>query len=521
MVAYKTLGSLLLSLFLLTNISLAGDSINVNTFNFSKWNKINNPWMNTSNIAGLVYNTSSSGEFNTGYNHQSGDFKPLMNGDNFNEFFLQTVGYQKINKLFLFGEFTYSLNNEENTLWNGTYDPYRGNPYIIGDSVRGATYHKEEYRLNAGVSTSLNKNTTLGVKFNYLVGVGAKQKDPRPENTVTMFAINPGIIIQKGKMKIGFDLGVSNRKEEIDYIQVVTDKSDPSYFTFKGFGFYTYEIKASYDRFQSQKEIFGGFQLETDFANLHSISEIRANYGIEAIDDGSSVIKKSDAGDWKQLKIVFNEQLKRAKNNSIQLVKLNAGFVDGKGIEYNQERVYEGNTTQYKTISKNMKFNRTTIWTQANYNFLSLKENGLVHWDLKANAGFKFNQEKYHYIPEVFSADYMNVDGGISITKNIYAKRLHFAPELSASYQYNLSNSINLSNDEEVTKKQFQNVYIGDFNYFKTDVLNVMACLNIGLNTTQLENINQVYLKLSYNYSNAINTDQTLGILSAKIGFVF
>ncbi len=521
MVVNKSLRLLLLSLVLLVQSAFAGDSINVNSFNISDWYKISNLWMNTSNIAGLSYNSLYAGEATSGYNYQDGDFIRSMDGDNLRELFLHTKGYQKINKLILFGEFAYSNSDEKNTLWNGTFDPYRGNPYIVGDSVSGANYHRESYYLSGGLSSVINSALVAGIKVDYKVCVGAKQKDPRPENVVNQLSINPGIIFQKSKIKIGADIGYLLRKEENNFIQYVTDNPDPTYFYFKGFGFYSSDITANHIRFQSQNSFFGGIQLESNFNKNISITELRANYSIESIDDGSTVIKKEDAGDWKELRISLNEQLKFYKNKTIQLIKLNGNYFNGKGIEYTQDLVYEGSNHQYVTVAKNMKIERNTITGILDYNLLTLNDNGSIDWNLKANTAFKYNQEKYYYIPEIFSADYMNLSAGVGITKNIYTKKLHLAPGINTYYNYNISSNMYLPSDPEITKKQIQEIYIEDFNYFKADILNLAANLKIGLNTTSFKNLEQIYLNLSYNYSNAINLEQTFGIFSSKIGFVF
>jgi hypothetical protein len=515
---------LLFSLVLIVGTTLGNDKFkSTNSFNSFNLYKLKNQWISTGNAAGIVFNPAENiGDVYGGLQFSDGDFYRTREAKENRELFLQSESYQKIKNLNFYGSFSYHNANEKGGLWNGVYSPYRGNPYIVGDSIPGANYHKESYKLSGGIAGKINDHIALGCRVDYFVGVGAKQKDPRPENVVMQFVLNPGIIINTTNSKIGFDIGYRNRKEEIDNIQVASNQADPIFFTFKSFGFYTYTVNSGYDRFQLEKDFFGGLQYETSLLGFESLSEIRGNYSIEKIDDGTSVIKQENAGDWKTINIKFNQQLIAKTNNAFHKINLVGSFLTGDGIEYTQEPVFDDDYhTEYITLSKNLKFTRQTISGKLEYNYLALKTDEKINWDIKAHTGYILNNEKYHYIPEVFTANYSNIDAGIDIVKNIYRNNIHLAPGLLTSYRYNLSNELNLSNDPSIIKKQNTEIFTNDFNFYKENILKLTGKLNIGIDTNSFKNIDQIYIKLYYNYLHTFDLAQHQGNFVGKIGFVF
>ena len=135
-----------------------------------------------------------------------------------------------------------------------------GIPIFLADSLSGTTYHKENYNLVGGVGYKLNDRISLGAGVDYYVGVAAKQKDPRPLNTYMRFKFNPALILTTSKYKLGFDIGYKSIKEEISY-KVERSNFDPSFFTFKGFGFYSMDIGQSFYRLLKANEFLVEYNL--------------------------------------------------------------------------------------------------------------------------------------------------------------------------------------------------------------------------------------------------------------------
>jgi len=513
----------LLLLLITTVVGLRGsDTLKVNSFNSFQLNDTQNIWYSSENTTGLIYNFPNKiTDFNAGWMSGSGDYHRIMEGSNNQDLLFSTKSYQKIDKFYLSGSFAYHNINEENARWNGTYDPYRGNPYILGDSVQGVNYHKENYRLAGGVATSLSEKISLGFGIEYFVGVGAKQKDPRPKNNVVKFKLNPGIIFHTLRYNIGVNMGYQNRKEEISYQQTISDNPDISYYAFKGFGFYSKEIDSNYSRYQNQHSFLGGVQFETKETKFPSLTEIKFDLGKEKIDDGSSAPQKDRGGDWDVMDLKLREILHCGTMDKLHKFELYGNYLDGNGTEYTQERVNHGNVVEYITISKNLKFNRKVAQAQLGYSLQKLNTEKQLDKMVISSLAFVSNQESYYYIPEIFTSSYSNIIGAASFEKNFYLETFHLSPKLGASYAYNLAKDFLLSDLSEITKTQIKELYIHDFNYQSSNLLKLEAQCELGWSAKKFRAINQYFIHLNFTHFNSSDTEFKYSILTAKLGLMF
>ena len=502
----------------------AGDSLRVNSFNTFRLIRTENSWLETGNAAGLVFNQLTNRvNFETGLDHGEGDYHRMREGNSINDYSFSTESFQVLKKrMFVYGKFAYHYRDESGGQWNGTYDPYNGNPYILADSVSGINYHKEYYNLAGGMGYKLNKKIALGCSIDYYAGVAAKQKDPRPLNVYVRFKINPGLIITTKKYKLGIDAGYSNRKEEIGY-DVFRSNFSPSYFTFKGFGFYSKEIGTGFDRFVTANEYYGGIQLEKKLKHTSTLTEIRFNYNAEGTEDGSSVIRKLDGGDWITYNAVLNEQINIRKALISNIIKANFSFFSGDGNEYLQNVVYEGtwNVPRYVTSAVYFKFNRQTLNGTVSYNYLKMKDEGRINWDVKATANILNNTEHYYYIPEIFSSDYTNITGELCLQKNLYFGKYHLALALNSGYTSSLTNDLQLSPLTEITKKERTDVYQQEFDFYTSSLFKVGGEIKLGSNFIKAKNIGQTYLSLYFDQVQQIDGNQDFSRFGAKLGFAF
>ncbi len=502
----------------------AGDTLHVKSFNTFRLVKSENSWLETGNIAGLVYNQpTNSVNFEAGFDKRDGDFHRVREGNKINNYSFSTESFQfQKKRIYLYGKFAYHSVDEMGGQWNGTYDPYNGNPYILADSVSGTNYHGENYNLLGGVGYKWNDRISLGAGVDYYVGVAAKQKDPRPKNTYMRFKFNPALIISTSKYKLGIDIGYRNLKEEIEY-DVFRSNFSPSYFTFKGFGFYTRDIGQDFYRLLIAHEFLGGVQFEKKLKRLPTLTELRFSYDLESIDDGNSVIRKLDGGEWRTYNVQLNEQINIRKGLSSHLFKGSFTFFNGDGNEFLQNIVYEGtwNVPKYVTVGENLKFNRQTISGTVSYNYLKLKDQDRIGWDVTAGVNFISNSEQYFYIPEIFSSGYSNVTGNFSLQKNLYFRKCHLAISLNSGYTSNLSNDLQLSTLPEITKKQRKDIYQQEFDYYASSVMKAGGEVKIGGNFLNIKNLDQVYLSLSYDQVNQIGGSQNFNMICTRLGFVF
>ncbi|MEK7719178.1 MAG: DUF6850 family outer membrane beta-barrel protein [Bacteroidota bacterium] len=502
----------------------AGDTLHVKSFNTFRLVKSYNSWLETGNIAGLVYNQpTNSVSSEAGFDKRDGDYHRIMEGNEINDYSFSTESFQSQKKrIFLYGKFAFYSVDETGGQWNGTYDPYNGNPYILADSLSGTTYHKENYNLVGGVGYKLNDRISLGAGVDYYVGVAAKQKDPRPLNTYMRFKFNPSLILTTTNYKLGFDIGYKSLKEEIDYT-VKRLNFDPTFFAFKGFGFYTRDIGISYYRLLTVNEFFGGVQFEKKLKKVPTLTELRFNYDVEGIEDGGSEIRKLDGGDWRTYCATLKEQINYRKGFTRHSFTGVFSFFNGDGNEISQSIIHEGtsNVSTYVTTGINLKFNRQTISGTVSYNYLKLKDQDRIDWDVTAGVNFLNNSEQYFYIPEIFSSGYANVTGNLSLQKNLYFGKCHLALSLNSGYTLNLSNDLQLSTLPEITKKQRKDVYRQEFDYYASSVMKTGGEVKIGGNFLNIKNLDQVYLGFSYDQVNQIGGNKNFNMICTRIGFVF
>lgn len=331
--------------------------------------------------------------------------------------------------------------------------------------------------------------------------------------------MSPSFILHLPKSKIGLDIGYSNRKEEISYKQIAIDNPDPTYFMFKGMGFYNYETAVNKFRFQEENNYWFGLQYATSIFGYQALTEVRGSHTIEEIEDGSTTIKKEDAGDWITYKLKLNQQLTKQNSNFIKKITIDGSFFQGNGIEYTQELILnENKMSEYKTLFRNLFFKRETIVAKLKFDYLKLISDNKIDWEVSAFANFEMNNEKYYYIPEKFKADYSNLNMNVSFQKNFYMGDFHIAPEIQAKYRFNLSNEINLFNNEDI--RQYTKIYTHDFDYYTQDMFNISAFINLGYKTALIDSIDQLFLKIGYEYW-SISKNNTSGAFLVKAGFMF
>lgn len=512
---------LLFLLMAFAQLGHSNDSIQANSFNSLRLIAFDNLWLKTSNSSGLYFNGPLKiVSFDLSRRNQSGEFHRISEAQESTNYLFNTQSYLPLgDKIFTSGSFEYNKSTEKGARWSGTFDPYRGNPYLLADSVSGAKWLKESYRLNGQMAFIASEKMVFGFNVDYFAAVGVKQKDPRPKVLVTSFVFNPSALFIRPTYQLGFDLGYTNRKEEIDY-QVKRSNFTPTYFNFKGMGFFSKELEQGNKRFQFYRDFFGGLQLQKKLNAMQSLTEFRAKYTFEGIEDGSNTISKEDGGDWQTFDIRLNEYLQKKNGNHTNIFSGKFGFTTGEGTEYTQTKVTEGDFTRYITIAKNLKYKRQTFSGEISYNFLKMLNKSQVDWDIQSSVTTISNQETYYYIPEIFSASYLNVAGNAAIQKNFYFGKFHLAPGFNAQYNSNFSGKYDLSSLSEITNSQRQDVFISDFNYYTTDFLKIGGKLQLGYSSEKLKTVKQVYFSIDYDQWKPIDVETSATWISARIGFV-
>jgi hypothetical protein len=175
------------------------------------------PWMGTSNPAASSASGIGSMSFaQAGIMHKDDDIKLTQQPGTITSYHAATEGFVQIGRLSLFGSFRYANNRYDDLKYNGTLMFNSLNPYLLGDSVSAGQF-MEGFNMEGGLSYQLNNRIAIAADAEYVSDVGAKQKDPRNENTISLLKVSPGIIYDLGKIKIGLSGSIYTRPVMISY----------------------------------------------------------------------------------------------------------------------------------------------------------------------------------------------------------------------------------------------------------------------------------------------------------------
>ncbi|MCE1198790.1 MAG: hypothetical protein LWW85_07465, partial [Marinilabiliales bacterium] len=449
---------------LLLFLSLAGclklaaqeqDSINNPTLANRNLRELKNNWSTANNPASHLLDcveNSSAAHYNL--EQGSGAAHRIMEPDSVTHHNLVTESYRTLGRIRLMGKFAYASNREKGGRWNGTMDPYRGNPYIIGDSVRSALFKKESYQLSGTVALPLNGNWLGGIELNGAFAVAARERDPRPLSTLSKVSIHPGIILRKRHLDVGLDLGYQLRREEISYLQHVVDNPDIAYFAFRGFGFYNKELGQNYDRTQTEHLFSAGLQLGTRSITTPYLAEARFQYSFEGIQDGAAYVSLMNGGDWETVALTVNQSLSRRESGRIQRFSLGLDYQDGFGSEIYQTKERVGTMTLYVTNRKTLRMDRNLHKALLRYELISLSGKETPVWHLNAGLQYFDNGESYYVVPETLSSGYQMAHAFLGLERNFRIGSLEIAPSAFIDYGKEIERHLNLSDDPSITERQ-------------------------------------------------------------------
>lgn len=161
---------------------------------------------NVSDNAALLNTLSfqNLGESSLYYNHAAGSFKHPMLAKESNYFGFSSERYQTLKDWKMYGRFSVNMGKEQDVPNTTQLNPLRINPYIIVDSLSG-DWNKQAYAIETKIASPLFADRFgIGVGLKYSVATGARQRDPRPENTNNELELAPSVMYKlNGQNTIG------------------------------------------------------------------------------------------------------------------------------------------------------------------------------------------------------------------------------------------------------------------------------------------------------------------------------
>jgi len=466
----KLLFTFILSLSFLTTNAQVSDSINIDSYNSLELIEVLNPWLLSSNPAGLVLNPEiSPGKMNIAYHGEDGDYKRIQQGENYSKYSFQTERYKKKANTFYYGNFSYDKSLEKGVFYSNVNDPYRGSPYLLIDTIGNDIYDREFFTLRGDLATPLYKNISWGFSSDLNVGLASQDRDPRPKNKVLNLSLSQGLLFSFSKINVGFNLLYSYYNEDIE-IDIIKANTQMDFFQLLGLGSYTSYEAGSFYRLYKRNSMGGDAQLNYKSGKINSLLGSSFLYIDETADDGH---KLGDAS-WNFMKndsklegILFEiyNSTTITNNSSIHLINANYKLTTMLGTEFIQKLYVLGETKtdDWFTIGIEEKFKSSLIDAELSYSFLKMKEaflqNYKVHFALNY---YEFSQA--YYVPNK-NDSYQNMIFSLGLDKSFYLKNNIFSLGAGFKHKNNIAFSHNYGEANFITEK----LLLPDLNYLASD----------------------------------------------------
>ena len=464
--------SLLALLFFSLILSVSGqDSIcpvSISTFDIMPQL---NPWLLTSNPAGLSFNPDfSPGNMELTYHSKIGDYKRVQEGSQTKDFGFHTERYLNVKNTKMYGEFSYNKSYEYNANYNLVNDPYRGTPYLLIDIAgNNDIIDREFFFLRGDISTPLGKHLKWGLSTNMNVGLGAQDRDPRSENKVMDFTAGPGMIVSFDKLKFGLDFFYSYYNEDIE-VDIIHENIQLPFFQLHGLGTQVYHVAASYYRLYQRHTAGGDFQLQAGTSDINILLTGGYRWFEETADDG----RKGCDASWSYLKndsylsgtIININALLHLKTGDVihqAYFKSETSPVIGAEIIQRLEQVGEVGAVDWVDYGTEEKYSLYSRSMGVDYTLLKMK--GSTRKDFSITLGLNQNERKQAYYLPNLTENWKNFIFSAELDKSFFIGK----QEISAGA--GIQRKINLNGDYYYDDENFLTtiLLIPDFNYYTSN----------------------------------------------------
>ncbi len=449
------------------------------------------PWSASENAAALTYfgcdNRIASAMVYTEF--QDKDYHLFQEGDAQVQTGFFTDGYVTLDKWKFYGSFNYFSQLEKNTKWVEVMNPYNDNPYTVGDSI-GGNYSKEYFKMEGKGAYRMSDRFSFGFDVNYSTGVGAKRKDPRPENTITTFDISPAVLFNFNKIKLGANFRYLGSKEDIE-VSTVTSKTF-YIFHFKGMGVYTSTPEYD-DRIHISNQLGGGLQFNFDGKKINNLTEV------------SFYKKWTDIkrGETYPLQVVLLEKFNTAVSSTFlfspegkTLKKLRLFFNDKHlyGHEPVVEPKLEAVTYQWATAAK-----YTLYWHKQNeygfdYSWYKIIDKSHFNWGTQLSAKLNSSETTYYFVPEFNRQTLHLLYVNAQFEKGFQFKKSDLVLNFNGGYRKGINNKLEIVDDEDLLATVNTDFVTHDFEYFDSGLLLFGASVKAGKNITVYHSPVQVFI---------------------------
>jgi len=480
---------------------------------------LNTLWSESNNAAGLWYFNIQKrlGKAELYFHREEGDYHRMQGAEKQNKYGFYTNGYAELKSWKFYGDFNYFGQKDLGAQWVDVLDAFDDNPYILGDASK-TKYTKEFFDMNAKGAWNINNKFNMGFEVNYKTGVGARRKDPRPENTATSFDIKPGIIYKLNRSTFGINFRFQTAKEDITF-ENITD-SIYSYYHFKGLGAFT-SSQEDDERSNESTLIGGGVQFAHNGNNLRNLTEI--NFHQKETD-----VKR---GKTYPLQVVLLEKFQTDVTSTFffnttetTINKLKLLFTDTH--IYGHEPVVEpqlmAESYQWSTVEK-----YTLYWHKENsyglnYTYYKLKDNNHINWGAKFDGNITTSETTYYFVPEKNEQQLNYYTLNAALEKEFVTRPADIVLLFNGGIQKGFNSTFTIVTDESLLENVNTELVEHDFDYFNEQLIQFGGEIQLGRMINIYHSTAQLFLTAEYTRQvSQMHSSTNRNIFALQLGINF
>lgn len=476
-------------------------------------------WSESENAAGLqsLDFNHKFGKAAFQYHFEDGAFHRYQKEASQKKYGFYTNGYAKLKDWKFYGDFSYFQQKDIELQWVDVLEPYNDNPYTIGDQGTG-TYYKEFFKMQGKGAWTVNQYFNLGFDLKYKTGVGAKRKDPRPENRATNFEIKPGVIYKLEQFSIGLHFHFQTAKEQVHF-ETVSD-SIYTYYQFKGLGVFastTEEDERSFETF-----LFGGgAQFAFELGNIRNLTEV--NFTAKETD----IIR----GKRVPIQVVLFENFHTTVNSTFlignqenTIKRLTVNFADKR--LYGHEPVLDPKLIQenyqWETLAKYLLHWHKENSYGVNYSFTKLNNRNSMNWGAKVSGDLIKSETTYYFVPEKNEQELNYYTLKAELNKEFQTNAFDILLGAYGSYQKGFNSWYKLVEEEELLAFVNSDFVEHDFNYFDKQQIGIGGSFTLAKTIRLYKTFSQLYFNANYMHlSSKMHNSPKRNNLSIQLGINF
>lgn len=471
---------------------------------------LSEPWLQSQNAAGLDASfIVPVGKITAGTSLEQGDFRRPQQAAHNNLLSFKSENYQQLNKAKLYGSFQFTEEWNKKLVFTDVMDPYRGNPYILADSI-GGDWKKQWYDLQLKASTGkiANEKLSLGAALRYKTGSGARQNDPRPLNTTNEIELSPGLVWHiSNKQHLGLNGWYSIYKERVS-IDVKNTQIYHNLYELLGLGNYSNSlVSVSATRNYEGKKYGGDLQYDWQLPSFRLFATVGFKWKTEDAVDGTSTPQQ--AGRLKEKEYDFGGSIQYIHHSLSHYFRFNGVLYDRTGHEYHQR--YDTTSLKWTTVYEADLFSSLVSDMSFSYHLVKSRTDGTCNWGITATAAYNGLDSRYVY-PEPKSREIVDIaDYSLVLEKNW---RLSRSSDLQlvgkAGYRDCFTNEMQYTPNTAKSGIIASKILYPDYAYLTTDAWRTGFGLQYGYKVSATK-ATQAFVRVDADYCKPVHTTLAAG----------